>query len=166
MQRFIMSTITMLALTSFMAPTLRADSPHFIKGPTISFDSATGDLCVTFKEAGLGSSPITYTISVGTETFTFQCFTKSDNTPQGDPNSISISNVSEPTTITPHNGQISATLCLVPQQDGASCQGGGLRLKLLAATYKDVVFCDSTNNICTSFEGTFGGPLDKPIIFP
>src|SRR5258708_35788110 len=123
MRRFTMLTISVLALSSMMAPTLRADSPHFIKGPTIQFHSDTGDLCVTFKEAGLGSTPITYTISVDTETFTFQCFTKSDNQPKGEPNVISFSNVSVPTTITPHNGQISATLCLVPQQDGASCQG-------------------------------------------
>ena len=167
MRRITMLTIGVVALSSMMAPTLRADSPHFIKGPTISFDSANGDLCVTFKEAGLGSTPVTYTLTAGTETFTFQCFTKSSNEPQGDPNSVSFSNVSTVTTITPHNGQISATICLVPQQGTASCQGKGLVLKLLAASYtNDVTFCDSTNNICTTFEGSFGGTLDKPIIFP
>jgi hypothetical protein len=33
-------------------------------------------------------------------------------------------------TMPPHNGQVSATICLIPDQDGASCQGGGLVLRL------------------------------------
>jgi hypothetical protein len=166
MRRFMMLTISVLALSSLMATTLRADSPHFIKGPSISFDSATGDHCVSFKEAGLGNTPITYTIVAETATFTFQCFTKSDNQPQGEPNSISFSNETATTTLTPRNGQITGSLCLLPEQDGAGCQGKGLVLKLLAASYTNVTFCDATDNLCTTFEGTFGGPLDKPITFP
>jgi len=158
MKRITIVTLAVLALCSFTALTARADSPHFIKGPTASLDSTTGDYCVSFKEAGLGSNPVTYTITVGTENFTFQCFTKSSNTPQGDPNGVSFSNVSEPTTLTPRNGQITATLCLSPQQDGASCQGHGLVLRLTAADYQTVRFCDTTDNICfdmPDLAGTF-----------
>jgi hypothetical protein len=159
-------TLTMIALSSFMATTMQA-GPHFIKGPTANYDSSTGDLCVSFKEAGLGSTPITYTITAATETFTFQCFTKSGNQPQGEPNGVSFSDQSASTTLTPRNGQITSTgsPCLIPQQDGASCQGGGLVLKLLAASYEDVEFCDSTNNICVSL-GDQGGSVTPPLAFP
>jgi hypothetical protein len=158
-------TLTMIALSSFMATAMRADSPHFIRGPTANYDSSTGDLCVSFKEAGLGNTPITYTLTAGTETFTFQCFTRHDNEPQGDPNNVSFSDESTSTTLTPHNGQITGSLCLMPQQDGADCQGHGLVIKLLAASYEDVTFCDSTDNICVSL-GDQGGSVTPPIVFP
>ncbi|SRR6266567_1706710 len=154
---------TMIALSGFMATTVRAGSPHFIKGPTLVYDASTGDLCASFKEAGLGNTPITYTITAAEETFTFQCFTKSNNTPQGDPNGVSVSNASNTTTITPHNGQITGTLCLTPCQ-GGSCQGGGLVLKLIAASYTGpITFCDSTDGVCVTVEGSFGGSLTAPI---
>ena len=154
----------MIAL-GFMATTVRAQSPHFIKGPTAALTSE-GDYCVSFKEAGLGNSPITYTLTVGTAQFTFQCFTKKGNTPQGDPNGVSFSDLMTSTNITPRNGQITGALCLTPEQDGASCQGGGLVLKLIAATYTDVHFCDTTNSICVDFPGDQGGSVSPPVVFP
>jgi hypothetical protein len=158
-------TLTMIALVGFMTTTVQAQSPPFVRGPTAHYDSSTGDLCVSFKEAGLGNTPITYTLTAGTETFTFQCFTRSNNEPQGEPNSVSFSDQSESTTLTPRNGQITGSLCLMPQQDGAGCQGRGLVLKLIAASYEDVQFCDSTNNICVSL-GDQGGSVTPPIVFP
>jgi hypothetical protein len=158
-------TLTTIAFLGCMATTMRADSPHFVRGPTASFDSRSGELCVSFKEAGLGNLPITYTITAGLEVFTFQCFTRHGNEPQGDPNNISLSDQSAQTTITPHNGQITGTLCLSPQQDGAGCQGHGLVLKLIAAHYFDTVFCDATNNVCVDL-GDQGGSVVPPVPFP
>jgi hypothetical protein len=163
MKKLSILTCTMIAF-GFMATTVRAQSPHFIKGPTSNYDSSTGDLCVSFKEAGLGSSPVTYTITANTADFTFQCFTKKGNMPQGDPNGVSISNEMNSTTITPRNGQITGSICLTPEKDGAGCQGGGLVLKLTAANYTDVTFCDSTNGICVSV-GDQGGSVTPPLAF-
>jgi hypothetical protein len=158
-------TLTMIALSSFMATTVQADSPHFVRGPTAEFDSSSGEFCVSFKEVGLGNNPITYTLTAGTETFTFQCFTRHGNTPQGDPNGQSFSDQSVSTTIVPHNGSIRGSLCLMPQQGDADCQGHGLVLKLIAASYTDVVFCDATNNVCEDM-GDQGGNVVPPIPFP
>jgi hypothetical protein len=135
------------AVSGIIAGIAHADSPHFVKGPTASIDSTNGDYTVSFKEAGLGSTPITYSLTASTANFTFRCFTKSNNTPQGSPNSISISNDSTETTLTPHNGQITASISLIPQKDGASCQGGGLKLCLVFADYSGVVFSDVTDGI-------------------
>jgi hypothetical protein len=156
---------SMVALSSFLATNARADSPHYIKGPNASFNTSTGDLCVSFKQAGLGSTPVTYTINVGSENFTFQCFTKSNNQPQGDPNSQSFSTVSSSTTITPHNGQITATLCVSACQGTAGCQGGGLVLKLLAASYTNVSFSDSATGNSVPL-GDQGGSVSPPVKFP
>jgi hypothetical protein len=147
MKRLSILTITMIGLASFMCTTVRADSPHFIKGPTATLDTSTGEYCVSFKEAGLGSTPVTYTLTAGTGTvFTYQCFTKSNNAPQGSPNGVSGSGDTTITTITPHNGTISATICLIPEQDGASCQGKGLALRLIGTDYDNVTFSDGLGN--------------------
>ncbi len=95
----------------------------------------------------MGNTPVTYLLTATTETFTFQCFTKSGNKPQGAPNSVSFSNVSTQTTLTPRNGQITGSISLIPELDGASCQGGGLVLFLIAVDYEGVTFEDETNEV-------------------
>ena len=156
MKKLIILSCTMIALSSFMATTGWA-GPHFVKGPTASLDTNTGEYCVSFKESGLGSTPVTYTLAAGTGTlFTYQCFTKSNNTPQGSPNSVSGSGDSTSTTITPHNGTVSATICLIPQQDGASCQGGGLVLRLIGADYDTVTFTDGLGTTVNIPDACFG----------
>ncbi len=142
-------------LFALVASAAQADSPHFIGTPQATL--ATPDYCVAFKEAGLGNLPITYTITAANAVFTFQCFTRSNNEPQGEPNNVSFSNLSTQTTITPHNGQITGSLCLSPEQDGAHCQGNGLILKLIHVSYVGVTFCDSTNNVCVSLPSLSGG---------
>jgi hypothetical protein len=134
-------------IASFLPEVVFADNAHFIKGPTASLTN-TVDYTVSFKEAGLGSTPVTYTLTLGTgSTFTFQCFTKNGNTPQGDPNGISASGQSTSTTVTPRNGQVTASITLSPEKDGASCQGNGLKLCLVAVDYENVVFADTTNSL-------------------
>lgn len=167
MKKLSILTCTMIALASFMAITAWADSPHFIGTPSATLDSA-GNYCVSFKEAGLGNTPITYSLTAAGETFTFQCFTKSNNTPQGAPNSVSFSGESVFNTITPRNGQIVATICLTPQQDCASCQGGGLVLKLIHANYTGpVTLCDTTSqpNVCAS-SGSKAGDVTPAATYP
>ncbi len=140
-------TVAMIALWSFMPTTVRAQSPHYIKGPTASLDPHTGEYCVTFKESGLGGGPVTYTLATSTGTvFTYQCFTKSGNNPQGPPNGIDGSTDKTITTVTPHNGTVSATICLTPEVDGASCNGQGLDLRLVGTCYKGVTLSDGTNS--------------------
>jgi len=156
MKKLIILSCTMIALSSFMATTGWA-GPHFVKGPTASLDTNTGEYCVSFKESGLGSTPVTYTLAAGTGTlFTYQCFTKSNNTPQGSPNSVSGSGDSTSTTITPHNGTVSATICLIPEQDGASCQGGGLVLRLVGTDYDNVTFTDGLGTTVNIPDACFG----------
>lgn len=139
------AVITLLSLLG-LATALLAQSPHFVGTPTGTLDSS-GDYVASFKEAGLGNTPITYDLSAATETFTFQCFTKSGNTPEGAPNSVSFSGQSTFVTITPRNGQITGSVSLTPEQDGASCQGGGLALFLIAVDYEGVTLTDTTDGI-------------------
>jgi hypothetical protein len=144
MKQLSILTMTMIALSGFMATTVRAQNPHYITGPTASLVNGT-DYSVTFKEAGLGSSPVTYTLKAGAgSAFTYQCFTKSGNNPQGAPNSVDASNLTTVTTITPHNGSVSATISMAPDANPPLniCRGGGLVLRLVGVDYDNVTFSD------------------------
>ena len=125
------------------ASTALAASPHFIKGPTASLYSS-GDYVVSFKEAGLGNTPISYSLTATNAVFTYQCYNPANNTPQGDPNGVSSSNLTTFLTLTPRNGQITGSIMLSPEVDGASCQGKAMKLCLIAVSYKGVVFRETT----------------------
>lgn len=129
-----------------------AGSAHFVKGPTASI-SADGDYIVSFKEAGLGNTPITYSLTAGEVIYTFQCFNPAGNKPSGDPNGVSSTDVSTFTTITPRNGQITGSVYISPTSQGASCQGNSMKLCLMAAEYYDVWFKDETSPV---------GPISMP----
>nr|UXE45995.1 hypothetical protein Hi04_10k_c5482_00041 [uncultured bacterium] len=124
-----------------------AASPHFLKSSG-SIESATGDYIASFKEAGLGNTPINYDLEANT-TYLFQCFTKSNNKPQGSPNAGGPSSENTQTTITPSNGQITADIRLdvTFPPPSVSCNGNGLHLCLVSAKYTNVVLTDVTDNI-------------------
>ena len=129
-----------------------------------SINSSTAALDVSFKEVGLGNTYITYILTAGQTTITYQCFTRSDNKPQGEPNSISTSNDSQYFDIKPRNGQITATVSLVPQPGDAGCQGAGLKLCIVAASYQSVTFTDDTYKVpATLVPNNFSATFTKPV---
>jgi hypothetical protein len=147
-----MITVTgVLAAFGFAAGTALA-AAHFINA-TGGIDKNTGDYVASFKEAGLGNTPITYNLSATTQ-YEFQCFTKKGNTPQGTPNSGGPSSESTQTTITPRNGQItgSLTLDVTFPPTSVSCQGAGLKLCLVSADYTNVSLTDTTDGISVSLD--------------
>lgn len=129
-----------------------AGSAHFVKGPTASI-TADGDYMVSFKEAGLGNTPITYALTAEEVIYTFQCFNPAGNKPSGDPNGVKASDVAAFATMTPRNGQITGSVGLSPTSKGASCQGNSMKLCLMAASYSGVQFADTTSPV---------GPIDMP----
>lgn len=138
-----LKTLAALAACGVMSAAAFAGSPHFIKGPSASINS-DGDYIVSFKEVGLGNIAITYSITAEEVIYTFQCYNPSGNTPMGDPNGVSLADVSSFTTIAPRNGQISGSVMLSPTSEGASCQGKSMKLCLVAASYSGVVFKEET----------------------
>lgn len=137
---------------AFAAAGASAASPHFVKPPTAMLD-ASGDYVVSFKEAGLGNTPVTYLLTAQNTTFTFQCFNPAGNKPQGSPNGQSFSNTSTTTTLTPRNGQITGSIMMTPETGSASCQGNAMKLCLVAVSYSGMQFSDYTNQV---------GPISLP----
>lgn len=138
-----------------------AAGPHFVKGPSASLDNE-GSYVVSFKEAGLGNTPVTYALTAD-QTFTFQCFNPAGNQPQGDPNGQDFSNESQFVTLTPRHGQITGSVSLSPQTGTASCQGKSMKLCLIAVSYSDVTFQDVTNSVSASLPPLSADYSSNPI---
>ena len=136
-------------LTTLLAGTaMAAANFHYANGALVTSGPEAGDYTASFKETGLANTPITYDLEA-TVSYTFQCFTKSGNNPQGSPNSGGPSIENTQTTITPHNGQITGSLSIdvVFPPTNVACKGGGLKLCLTAADYSNVSLMDTNNHI-------------------
>ncbi|TFZ03447.1 hypothetical protein [Ramlibacter rhizophilus] len=138
------SRILLVSLTAAAATVALAGNPHFIRAD--GSINADGGYVANFKEAGLGANQnISYVLSAGPGTrFTYQCYTRSHNTPQGEPNHVFPSTLQTGGTFNSgKNGQITASLTLVPSPDD-DCQGGGLKLCLVSVSYVGVVLRDTS----------------------
>lgn len=91
---------------------------------------------------------ISYLLSAGSGTqFTYQCYTRTNNTPFGAPNNVFPSNLQTGGTFSSgKNGQITASLTLVPQPN-EDCQGAGLKQCLVYVNYQNVVLTDTTTPV-------------------
>jgi hypothetical protein len=155
--------IAVLALAAATLSTAWAGA-HFLRATGII--NSDGAYVASFKEAGLGTGDITYLLSAGTAQSTFQCYTKSNNTPQGAPNSTVPSQLTTTGTFPiDKGGQITASLTLGPPAPTSDCQGGGLKLCLVSVSYQNVLLTDTTNQVSTGLPSrteSFLGPNDRP----
>lgn len=143
MRRFIIALLTLLALASFSLWIVLADSPHFIKASA----SCSGDnLEVCFKEAGLGSNPVTISLS-GTATATYQCFNNGGNHPKAGNKTTVSSSETVSGTFYPQNGQVTNCLTLSPPGPGGfTCPSGQVLVGPTNVSYSNLTLTDTTNN--------------------
>jgi hypothetical protein len=152
MRRVITSTITMLALTSFMAITAVAQNPHFINC-SASGPNNDGSLNVSFKIAGLGSNE-TITITVSADTSGLNgCLNKGQQCPNA-ANKFEAVPVSASGTFTSgKNGQITGMLTLEPPAPTLSCPKGQKEV-LVNISYTNVEVTAPPAGVCDP-TGTF-----------
>jgi hypothetical protein len=135
-----------------MAPMLAAaQSPHFIGTPTIS-KSSSGDLTAKFKAAGLGNSATDVFITSSEVSADLQCVNKGGNPPP--PKHAEFGPTEGPTTtITPRNGQITASPTLpfpASQQelrDAADCPNPNWTVRATNILFEDVVLHIQQNDV-------------------
>jgi hypothetical protein len=147
MNKVSFSTLAIGLTGILLSSTAFAQNAHFIRATGVVDND--GAYVATFKEAGLGSNQnIAYVLSAGAGTqFTYQCYTRSNNSPHGAPNNVFPSNLSTGGTFNSgKNGQITAALILVPAPE-EDCQGGGLKLCLDFVSYQNVTLLDDTNDV-------------------
>jgi hypothetical protein len=135
----------MLVLSSFIAVSVRAQSPHYLHGtPSTNGIDGNGDLQVSFTIAGLGNNvQISMTLTADATT-TFVCKNGGGNCP----NAANKVTVSGPESVTGlftsgENGSLSGALALQPGSPGSFSCPGGQTLTLAKVTYKNVTLTSS-----------------------
>jgi hypothetical protein len=130
-----------------------AVSPHFVRADA---DLSGANLVVSFKEAGLGTNQlITYEANADA-TATYVCVNRGG----GNPSASNKTTVSGPVSATGtfssgKNGQVTASLTLMPPGPGGfSCPPGQSR-EIAQVVYTNVSITDTTNGITEPIEGTF-----------
>ena len=147
--RITMTAVALFALLACFNQPGWAQSPHFIDSKTTANIESNGDLRVSFKEAGLGDTATTYSLTA-TADATCTCVTNSGRCPKAANKLTFASQEATQGTFNPKNGTVSATLTLTapgcPTSQSPTC-GGGQTLELSAIDYHNVALTDVTHNV-------------------
>jgi hypothetical protein len=154
MKRLSIITLTMIALSGFMATYMWAQNPHFLKCGASGVNS-DGSLNVSFTIAGLGSNQsIDVTASAHADAV-YACRNKGQQCPNA-ANKVSVQgDVSATGTFTSgKNGSIRASLTVDPPDTTLTCPGGQ-NLVLVSVSYTNVTVSAPGANDCDPSPGTF-----------
>jgi hypothetical protein len=146
-----------LAAVLLLAAPANAASPHFVRA-SASGPSATGQLTVNFKIAGLGDTVTTTVTASADATAVYACRNNGGNFPS-DPKKQEVSGpVSNSGQFTSgKNGQITGSLTLSPPASNLSCPPGQSRV-LVSVSYTNVAVSEpnaDTRSIPGTFSRTF-----------
>jgi hypothetical protein len=154
MKKLSILTLSMIALSGFMATTVWAASPHFINCSASGVNS-DGSLNVCFKIAGLGDNQtLTVTASAHADAV-YGCLNRGQQCPNA-ANKVNVqSDVSATGTFTSgKNGQITACLTVDPPPTELTCPNGQ-RLVLVSVSYTNVSVSAPGAGSCETSPGTF-----------
>ena len=154
MKKLSILTLTMIALSGFMASTVQAQNPHFLRC-SLNGVNSDGTLDACFRIAGLGSNQsIDVTASAHADA-TYGCLNKGNNCPNA-ANKVNVqSDVSATGTFTSgKNGSIRASLTVDPPDTTLTCPGGQ-KLVLVSVSYTNVKLGAAGTDDCNTSPGTF-----------
>jgi hypothetical protein len=154
MKKLSILTLTMIALSSFMAITVWAASPHFLNCSASGVNS-DGTLNVCFKIAGLGDNQTLAVTASAHADAVYGCLNRGQQCPNA-ANKVEVqSDVSATGTFTSgKNGQITACLTVEPPPTELTCPNGQ-RLVLVSVSYTNVSVSAPGAGSCDTSPGTF-----------
>ena len=142
-------------LVALTASAAFAESPHFISA-SASGPDASGNLTVSFKEAGLGNNQVITYVASANATATYACVNGGGNHPKATNKETVSGPVSASGTFSSgKNGSISQSLTLAPPSAGSFSCPSGQTLVLASVSYTSVTITDTTNTVTESISGTF-----------
>jgi hypothetical protein len=156
MRRILFSMAAATALVavtvgSAMAAPPQTSGAHFMSASG-SVDS-TGALVVSFDEAGVGTSSITYTLTADA-TATYACINGGGNHPKAANKETHAGAVSGGGTFEPKHGRVTGSVSAGPISAGSFTCPSGQRLVLAAVSYTNIVLTDTQNNVSVSIADT------------
>jgi hypothetical protein len=154
MKKLSILTLTMIALSGFMATTVRAQNPHFLRCGASGVNS-DGTLNASFKIAGLGSNQSIDVTASASADATYACRNNGGQCPNA-ANKVNVqSDVSATGTFTSgKNGSITASLTVDPPPTSLTCPGGQ-KLVLVSVSYTNVSVSASGAGDCNTSPGSF-----------
>jgi hypothetical protein len=142
---FILALPMMLAAAVWAASPALADSPHFINA---SASLSGTNLIVSWKEAGLGTNTLTSYTTTADATATFVCVNKGGANPSASNKTTINGPVSASGTFpSGKNGNVTASLTLMPPGSGGFSCPPGQTMAISQVTYSNVTLTDTTNGI-------------------
>ena len=154
MKRIGILTLAVIALSSFVASTVQAQSPHFLRCGASGVNS-DGTLNVSFTIAGLGSNQSIAVTASATADAVYGCLNRGQQCPNA-ANKVNVqSDVSATGTFTSgKNGSIRASLTVDPPPTTLTCPGGQ-ELVLVSVSYTNVSVSAPGAGDCQTSPGTF-----------
>src|SRR5438552_11228922 len=155
MKKLSILTCTVIALSSLVAITVWADSPHFLRTSANGVNS-DGTVNVCFKIAGLGANQSIDVTATAHADATYAC----KNNGQQCPNAANKVNVQSDVSATgafpsTKNGSVTACLTVDPPPTTLTCPGGQ-KLVLVSVSYTNVsLSSDASADTCQPSPGTF-----------
>ncbi len=144
------AAIALTCLLSFAGVLMATSGAHFFSADAAV--SGTGQLCVTFDEAGVGSQTVNYTLTCNA-VYDWGCINGGGNHPKATNKDTQTTPVSGGGGFTPMNGRVSGTVCApnsTPAPPSSFSCPSGQTLVLADASYAGCVFTDITNNVSVS----------------
>jgi hypothetical protein len=147
-------TLTIIALSSFVATSVRAASPHF-NSCSASGVNSDGTLQVCFKIAGLGDNQTLTVTASATADATYGCLNGGQECPNA-ANKVNVQDdVSASGTFTSgKNGQITGCLTVEPPDTTLTCPNGQ-DLVLVEISYTNASVSAPGAGTCNTSPGTF-----------
>jgi hypothetical protein len=154
MKKLSILTLTMIALSGFVATTARAQNPHFLSCGASGVNS-DGTLDASFRIAGLGSNQsITVTASADSNA-TYGCKNGGQQCPNA-ANKVEVTGTvtANGTFTSGKNGSIKGSLTVDPPATTLTCPGGQ-KLVLVSVSYTNVSVSAPGASDCDTSPGTF-----------
>src|SRR4029450_4244515 len=154
MKKLSILTLTMVALVGFMAATVWATSPHFLRCAASGVNS-DGTLDVSFTIAGLGDNQTLTVTATAHADPVYGCLNRGQQCPNA-ANKVEVhTDVSATGTFTSgKNGQITGSLTVEPPPTELTCPNGQ-RLVLVSISYTNVSVSAPGAGDCIPSPGTF-----------
>jgi len=155
MKKLSILTCTMIALTSFMAITVWAVSPHFISCGASGVNS-DGSLNACFKIAGLGDNQSLDVTATADASAVYACRNHGQQCPDAANKSTATGTVTAHGIFTSgKNGQITGCLTLDPPPNTTLTCPNGQKLVLVSVSYTNVKTSAAGAGDCTTSPATF-----------
>ncbi len=158
MKQYVVAMLIAVLMAMLFVSAAFAESPHFLSA-SAALDSTSGVLVATFKEAGLGSTASTESITLSAHsTAVYACINGGGKHPKASNKETVSGPVSAHGAFPVRNGQTTGNVSLSPVGPGEFSCSSGQALVLVSVSYADVALTGLAGDTA-SIAGAFSACL-------